>query len=489
MEIAAILIDDKKIPAGRNADLFLEKTVSKIRNFTNEIFYFSREGNSKAPDGLKPLSFQTSAQFLDFLSTSLSGKSSLILNAYSPLLDVESTKKMLSEHLQYVFDYTYPENLPMGLLPEIIENDVCKFLRQTIPEKMPFFNQSIKELFEKDLSSYDCNLFISESRLIQHRVDFIPNNFNNFLVIEDIITHFGDQFGILELEELIKNNPEILFKRPTFYEIEWNTERESGAFYLGERLTRSGEMKTEHFQAILDQITQFSYNPVVSIGLFGEPFLYPHLEEALSIIQAHPEISFLLESRCLFHDTAGIEKALELPNMKVIFDISFIKQGHFAEFKKPLNSLLPFESLAVIEERIKKLPHPDKIYLQFTRTTQNEDELMPFYERWRDFSDRIIVKKPDTFSGELDACRTVDLSPIRRFPCLHLKHDMAIFLDGNVPLCREDYNGKYKSGNALSEGLEKCWAKSLEPYLSHWKNDFKEPPLCEKCDEWWVFNF
>jgi spiro-SPASM protein len=228
---------------------------------------------------------------------------------------------------------------------------------------------------------------------------------------------------------------------------------------------------------------------VVSIGLFGEPFLCPDINEIIDRMKNYPAVQFILESRCLFNNTDPIQKALELPNVKIIFDVSASSPETFQKIKKPMNPIIPFEGLASIEEKIKGLPDKEKIYIQFTRTTGNEDELMKFYERWRDFSDRIIIKKPDTFGGILNEFRVVDLSPVERFPCLHLKHDMVILADGDVPICRQDYNCAIPAGNILKDGIASCWEKLLPHYEAQWQGRFDKPPLCKDCDEWWVFNF
>ncbi len=487
MNLAAILID-KKFAVQEKLQYYFELTYNKIKKITGEIYFLSEKPDIHINNSIEIISFNQAKDFLSFLNNNLSNKSIILLNAYSPLLDLESTQKMIEEHKAFAFDYTFPENLPLGLLPEIIESDAAGFINHTIPEKQGMFNENIKELFERDVSSYDCNIFISPSRLINYRINFIPDNYNDYLIIGDIISNQGNELSHLKLEELIKKNPELIRKRPTYYEIELNTERESGSFYISDRLERKSEMNFDYFKKTIEQISKFSYNPVVSIGLFGEPFLYSLIKDVIKELKKIPNVQFIFESRCLFSNIEAIQDALVLPNVKIVFDISSSKPETFAKYKKSLNSLIPFEGLSVMEEKIKQLNNKEKIYIQFTRTTDNENELMRFYEKWRDFSDRIIIKKPDTFGGILDSCQVVDLSPVKRFPCLHLKHDMVILSDGKIPLCRQDYNAKYSAGNILTDGIETCWNKMNDFYQNQWKEIYNKPPLCEKCDEWWVFN-
>jgi hypothetical protein len=41
-------------------------------------------------------------------------------------------------------------------------------------------------------------------------------------------------------------------------------------------------------------------------------------------------------------------------------------------------------------------------------------------------------------------------------------------------------------GNALTDGIENCWNNMNKIYQNHWKDEYGL--LCDKCDEWWVFN-
>jgi len=487
VSLAAVLVDTK-FSDQEMLQSYFDITLSKIKKLTDEIYILSLQDAFRYNKGIKVLSAKTSKEFLTFLKDNLKGKSILIINAFSPLLDLESTKKMLDEHKRYVFDYTFPENLPAGLFPEILESDAAGFILKTIPEELPLFKNSVKEIFEKDISSYDCNIYISPCRLINYRINFVPDNFNDYLIIEDIVARNGQNLSHLELETLINENPEIIRKRPTYFEIELNSERENFNFFISNRLDRHDEMKIDDFRKIIGQISAFSCNPAVSLGLFSEPLLHSAIGEVISEIKNYPQIQFLIESRCLFTDTAPVEDLLKLSNVTVIFDISAAKIETFSLFKRAINPLLPFIGLPATEEKIKNLDNKEKVYIQFTRTTENENELLQFYEKWRDFPERIIIKKPDTFGGILDQSRVIDLSPIKRFSCLHLKHDMVIHSNGNVPLCRQDYNAQFLMGNAFTDGIENCWKNMKEVYQRHWKGNFSEPAICNKCDEWWIFN-
>lgn len=478
--LIALLIDN--IDFFEEKDDFVNITVDKLKPIVDKIYFLGGKREEK-------LSFTKSKELLSFLKDNHPDTNVLILNACSPLLDVNLTKEMIEEHLEYVFDYTYPENIPSGLLPEIFDTTMIDYFIQTIPDDFPIFKNSIKELIEGEISSYDCNIFITDTELAKYRIDFVPNNFNNLNVMKEIIKNYSSYLDIKKIEDIIKNKPEILRGRPTYYEIEITTEREKGEIFASNKLQRTGFIKIKDFEKIIEEIHNFSYNPVVSLGLYGEVFLHPDIDQIIDIVDKYKNINFLFESRGLYPDIEKVKKALSLNNVKVIFDISFIAPENFKFYKSPLNDLIPVKDLNLIEKEIKSLDNKEKIYIQFTRTKINEEELLKFYERWSEFKDRIIVKKVDTFCGVLNDKRVVDLSPIKRFFCYHLKNDMVIFFNGDVPLCRQDLNGNKIIGNILKDGIKNCWENGKEFFISHFNGSFKPEELCKNCDEWWIFNF
>ncbi|NPV00421.1 MAG: spiro-SPASM protein [Brevinematales bacterium] len=482
MKTAAVLFDNKNIPDSSPVDSFLKATVDKLKKFTGDIYFLS----DKKADGVKNIGFGTARDFLDFLTKEFPKTEVLLLNAYSPLLDVKSLAEMLDEHRKLAFDYTYPENLPQGLLPEVLSADVARFIRETIPANAPLPRSNFRELFESDVSSYDTNIFINPSKLIKYRVHFIPDNLNDYLITREIVEKHGAGMDIAALEALIARNPGLIRKRPTYFEIELTGERETAFFPDG---ADGGEMTPADLKKVLTSIGGFSHSPVVVFGLYGEPFLHSAFGEIVEILRGFPGMRFLFESRGILTNFAPAAQALALPNTEVIFDISASDPSGFAARKKPRDPLLPPPDYQKLTDSIKALEPRTRIYPQFTRTADNEKDLMRFYDVWKDYGDRIIVRKPDTFGGTLDSLRVVDLSPIERHPCLHLKHDMFIRADGRVQLCREDFSHANPMGNILDGGIEACWEKMNAAYLAQWGGDYGKPPLCAGCDEWWVFNF
>jgi spiro-SPASM protein len=125
--------------------------------------------------------------------------------------------------------------------------------------------------------------------------------------------------------------------------------------------------------------------------------------------------------------------------------------------------------------------------VQAVRMKENEERLEDFYRAWKARLGQVIIQKYDPFGGLLPDRRVADLSPLKRFPCWHLKRDLAVLLDGRVPLCREDVGVSHPLGNLFEEDLAAVWARGEPRYRDHLRGDYLPP--CAGCDEYYTFNF
>jgi sulfatase maturation enzyme AslB (radical SAM superfamily) len=65
---------------------------------------------------------------------------------------------------------------------------------------------------------------------------------------------------------------------------------------------------------------------------------------------------------------------------------------------------------------------------------------------------------------------------------------MAVLIDGSVPLCKEDVEGRIEIlGNVFKDDLENIWAKGQQHYTAHCAGNY--PSLCADCDEYYTYNF
>jgi spiro-SPASM protein len=125
--------------------------------------------------------------------------------------------------------------------------------------------------------------------------------------------------------------------------------------------------------------------------------------------------------------------------------------------------------------------------VQAVRLKESEDQLEDFYRHWKEKTEHVIIQKYDHFCGYLPERKVTDLSPLKRFPCWHIKRDLVVRLDGSVTVCREDLDRSHVLGNAFEEDLSEIWDRGDTWYLRHLDEDY--PELCKNCDEYYTYNF
>ena len=138
---------------------------------------------------------------------------------------------------------------------------------------------------------------------------------------------------------------------------------------------------------------------------------------------------------------------------------------------------------------------PGSVYPQFVRMNENENELEAFYRYWNEKSNpsggNLIIQKYDDFAGSLPPCKPADLSPLERDPCWHLRRDFTVLFNGDVPVCHTCWKDNI-IGNAFTQKLEEIWHKTDELLGNHINKNYccaGKCANCEKCDEWYTFNF
>lgn len=463
---------------------WLSLTHQRLKGIASEAFFLKRE-HHLSPEGISVLSFSQGEEWLRWLEGFSPHTQLILVPAYAPLIQRHLLEEAIATQRRYLFDFTYAE-LPMGLMGEVLDTSVASFIRRTLPEGTPLFRRSLKEWLGQDLSSYDCNIVFTDIRLLEYRLSFLPENLYQKRVLETLLSS-GERFSSLEeIKRFIESHPLILRQTPTYVEIELTTVHESQGPFISS-LPRKGEMSFENLQNILEMLDTFAPDAVVSLGLYSEVFVYSEWEKLIDEIRQRPHRRFILESRGIGVSPSRIDMAHSLPHVDIIIDISTVSPNLFLEWKKPP---LPFpcEGLQSLNF-LRDLSSKARIFIQFTRCHENDKELFAFYEAWKDFQGRIIIRKPDSFGGKNLSQRVVDLSPLQRTPCLALQRNLIIFCDGSVPLCRQDVEGQYGAGNVFVDGIEACWQRLSEAYERQFVHSCMSAPLCEQCDDWWIFSF
>jgi spiro-SPASM protein len=405
-----------------------------------------------------------------------------------PFLDIEIARRMHANHRRYWADYTFADGYPYGLTPEILRKDTVSRLRglagegEGVPERDTLFS-----LIRKDINSFDIETEISPADLRMLRVSLTADTERNFLLLSRIVAGGGrDAEGVCRF---LTEQPRSLRTLPAFFPIQIVERCPQACSYCpyprfaGDILSKTGTMSVESFTTLVKKISAFCGDAVIDVSLWGEPSLHPRILDVVGAVLQEPGLDLVIE-------TSGIGWQ---PGIFTTIRRSFEKAPTWivsldASTRQMYRTLRGegFEEANRSAEELLRL-FPAKAWVQAVRMKENEDDLDVFFKSWKARTENVIIQKYDSFSTMLPDRKVADLSPLKRFPCWHLKRDMAVLIDGTVPLCREDVRVHTPLGNALNEDLGTIWSRAQELYHSHVAGEY--PGICARCDEYYTYNF
>jgi spiro-SPASM protein len=273
----------------------------------------------------------------------------------------------------------------------------------------------------------------------------------------------------------------------------------------GDILSLRREMPRRDFAALLDQVVDLCEDAVIDISLWGEPSMHSDIGGIVDEVMARPSLSLIVETSGIGWDKAVVEGIAERhgsPGTSAAGDpwridwvvsLDAASPGLYAALRGE-----GFEEANGFAEQLLAL-FPGHAHVQMVRSKENEAELEAFWRGWKKKTEKVIVQKYSRSAGLLPDRKVSDLSPLTRRPCWHLKRDLSVLIDGNVPLCRDYSHGGIVLGNAFeprsgkSSGIEAAWAAGegqhaahIEACLSGEKSPFPSP--CEACDEYYTYN-
>jgi spiro-SPASM protein len=446
---------------------------------------------AELPAGVRALIRETwtDGDIISAISSAVEGcESAFYFHADCPFLDLPLTRTMLENHRRYWADYTFADGYPYGIAPEILTRGTIDRLRSLVAaENASPGRDLIFTLIRKDINSFDIETEISPSDMRLMRLSLTADTERNFLLLSRVVEAGGREAqgvcGILRDHQVIHRT------LPAFYPIQIVERCPYACAYCpypvfgGDVVSKSGHMPVEKFAGLVRKIAAFSKDATIDISLWGDPGLHPRIFDIVEAALAEPGIDLLIETSGVGWTPgtfARIRSALSRqPTWIVSLDAATeviyrtLRGPGFAEAQKSAEELLAL--------------FPGRAHVQAVRMKENEEDLEVFFKTWKARTENVIVQKYDSFIAALPDRQVADLSPLKRFPCWHLKRDMAILMDGTVPLCREDVRAGTRLGNAFDEELAVIWDRAQDVHRAHVSGEY--PGICAGCDEYYTFNF
>ncbi|MDR1929363.1 MAG: spiro-SPASM protein [Treponema sp.] len=496
-------------------------TLERAKTFpgTEKVVLLAREGESLPglPGGISLITrpeWTVSALLRDLSELSAPYELSYYAWADTPFLDPELAGKLRARQLRFAAEYSYADGWPLGLSPELLGPGTAGILYRIAGDKgdEPVERDSLFTVLQKDINAFDIETEISPVDLRCHRLSLCADSRRNLLLLRRF-----DGAGLRsasDTERIIAEHPEYLRTLPNFYSVQASGPcpfagadtcplcpypRFGGLPLPVDR--RKDFLDPDRFRAFLDAVRAFSGDAVIDLSLWGEIALHPERDALIGAVLDRADLSLVIETRGLGWGSApeGLaEKAASAaPRKNGMAPLSWIVSLNPADIPRTLPGVSGTdgegEAVTFTRKILSLFPKSrgrDLVYVQAIRCAGNEDAIEGFYRSWKALAGGpgVIIQKYDKFCGFLPDKRAVDLSPVKRRPCWHIMRDLAVLLDGSVPCCREDIEGKMeKLGNVFTDSLESIWDRGGERYRKHCEKNYGE--LCADCDEYYTYNF
>ena len=430
-----------------------------------------------------------------------------------PFLNLSLTEEILDSHKKYLAEYSFADGWPLGFAPEVIDSGALNILNgiakgeNCSAAKLPVTKESLFGIIKTDVNSFEIETVMAPKDYRMYRLDFSCSSKANTLACLELckiepsaICADGKSADAKCLSDAAVKSAEVQQTVPAFYNIQISKAEKISSVYnpYSKKTLEICGMEFENFCKLLSSIEDFSENAVLGLGTWADPLLNPEFEKYALEVLSHKGLSLLIETDgigCGEGDLAEkVRKLSEEASGRVTWIVNL--DAFSPDVYNLIHGSADSSAFAKSTRAVQVLSQlfPGNVWPQFTRMNANECELETFYRYWHDKSSpsggNVIIQKFDHACQFFSDERPADLSPLSRNPCWHLKRDMTVLGNGDVPLCRENEpfaQDPLIVGNVFSEGIQAVWEK-FKPYLKE-QIEKKYCGKCGKCDEYYTFNF
>jgi spiro-SPASM protein len=490
------------------------KWAESVNECEKIIYLCSKDIAEKLKAELTPVKFNLSVDFKIFDSltvtdlfselSELSEGFDNIVYAYSdcPFLDKNYTDELYKLHTESFAEYSFADGYPEGMTPEILCQSVCSILASVCKGKKfdttRVSRTSIFDALKIDINSFDIETLIANHDFRYLRYLFACDSKRNALLCLNAWKARGKDIA-LEAEK----NPECLKTLPAYYSIQITTDVNNYCSYLPFKCDEKKFMQLKDFEKLIQKISEYSEDAVINLSYFSEAMRHPQVFDFIKTVLQYEKLSVLIETTGQNITEAFVSKVYEQVKQNPvrtnnyspvywIVSLDSVNQQMYEKFHgtPEINGGMNYEKAKAAYEIIKKYFQSDA-YPQFTRTVDNEEQLEAFYRYWNaqgpeEKNGNLIIQKYDNYCGLLEDKKVADLRPLERNVCWQCRRELHINADFSVSLCRECVT-KNIIGNAMTENLEDIFRKK-NSYIQEQLNAVYKG-ICNKCDEYYTFNF
>ena len=249
-------------------------------------------------------------------------------------------------------------------------------------------------------------------------------------------------------------------------------------------------MKDPLFKKLADEICAHA-SEVKRVSLYrdGEPLLDKKMAKRVAMLKDGGVKKVGISTNVALLSEKVSRDLLEAGLDEIVLSVDSLKKEVFEAIRVRLNFDEVLEnSLRFIELRNRIRPLTS-IWMRMVRQKLNKDEWPAYEAYWKprlSSVDRLYYTNVHNWGDQLANFSPVSESYQPKLPCVALWSLMAIFANGDVPMCNVDYNSKHPLGEVRTNSIEKVWRSHLanqrrEKHLTGRKADFD---ICANCTVW-----
>lgn len=424
----------------------------------------------------------------------------------APFFRVDLACYLYTLQLSNWCDYTFADGFPAGYAVQVLRRDILTPLAALAESRGIKRSRScLFDALSVDIDAFDIETEAAHEDWAMLRAGFTVDTRANALLCRRIVER-----GLATLDVQDIPNPDferfpddsdpmlrVLLDEPTirrtiprycnFQVTERMTQRPYWTPWAQERWAppqKARSMSVENWRSILGGLSEFSPEAIVSIGYRGEPSEHPEITKLLLSFAEFEHLTLYVETDGTRWSDAAATALVELPNLgAVIVMIDAIDEEDYCRLRGDSHEYAA--ALQFTETLARK--RPGLIYVQATRSTDNEEALSLFYKRW-DEADGVtpLIEKYNSYAGRLPDRRPADLTPLTRPACVHLERDIVVRVDGTVVMCQQDLDAEHIRGNLLDGEIEHLWSQGAGDFADHCSQRYSD--ICRTCDEYYTFN-
>jgi len=448
---------------------------------------------------------------------------------YFPLIDPKNLDSMIEYFISNKLDYLKSSEDTVRLI--IINSNIFQRLYE-LEKDFEVFKVWTSIVEKRN------DLFKIDNFSVLKEVKFLGKDYLKWpLLTRKIYKRFYRSPGIMDLNEvfsLYEKEPEWFeFLPESQLEIEVTNDCNLKCIMCS-RTTKMdreiGYMDFELFKKVIDETESFGS---VHFSGLGEPLLHPQIKEMFAYAKENAkekrlevglwtnglnldeEISKeIIEKKLLDYIIFGLDAATREIYAKVkgidAFDKAVGNITKFLELKKEILKDEPkYYGIRkpLIGVQIIKMKEIDKEIEKFMNEWDIQEKVKKMInyrsrvqksesvdaELWETIYSKFlpvehaIIGHFNNFCGQIEDRSVIDVTPLKRFPCKQLQSGISILWNGDIVLCRQDFDGEHPLGNlkgkSLTEILESEKLKNI--WQARKDGEYDKLPLCKDCKEWY----